>query len=67
MNDFGETLKSIRKQCNLKQKDVAKAMTVSQSYISMLENGNAIPTPMFVKLFAHLYKKENEPSREEVI
>ncbi len=65
MNDFKEVLKTVRKQNNLKQKDIAKAMTVSQSYISQIENGNTTPTPMFIKLFVHIYKKDNDTLREE--
>ena len=43
MVSIGEAIKTIRKQCGLRQIDIANAMTVTQSYISQVENGREIP------------------------
>ena len=37
MDTIGQVIKTVRKQKGLKQIDVAKEMTVSQSYISQIE------------------------------
>lgn len=55
MVSIGEAIKAVRKQCDLRQIDIANAMTVTQSYISQIENGREIPTAMFIKLFCLLY------------
>ena len=51
MNDLdaGKIIKNIRKEKGLRQKDRGQAMTVEQSYISQVENGKTVPTPMFIK------------------
>lgn len=55
MDTIGQVIKTVRKQKGLKQIDVAKEMTVSQSYISQIENEVTAPTSMFIKLFCLQY------------
>lgn len=52
---IGEAMKSVRKQCGLSQKELGETLAVSQSYISQVERGYEVPTPMFIKLFCLLY------------
>ena len=56
MASIGEQIRKIRKEKGLKQRNVAKELEVSQSYISLVENGKTIPTKRFVKLFCLQYK-----------
>ena len=51
---IGEAMKSVRKQCGLSQKELGETLAVSQSYISQVERGYEVPTPMFIKLFCLL-------------
>ena len=60
MNNFGFIVKETRKKKNLKQREVAEAMTVTPSYISKVESGKEIPTEMFKKLFFILYPFEGD-------
>lgn len=55
MVNIGEVVKSARIQQGLSQKEFGKTLTVSQPYISAIENGKEIPTPMFLKLFSIIY------------
>lgn len=55
MIKLGEIIKASRKHYGLTQQQLGETLTVSQSYISAVENGNEIPTPMFIKLFCLLY------------
>ena len=52
---IGETVKNARVKRGLSQKKFAESLTVSQPYISAVENGKEIPTPMFLRLFSLLY------------
>ena len=52
---IGEAMKSVRKQCRLSQKELGETLAVSQSYISQVERGYEVPTPMFIKLFCLLH------------
>lgn len=52
---IGEAMKSVRKQCGLSQKELGETLAVSQSYISQVERGYEVPTPMFIKLSCLLY------------
>lgn len=54
----GEKIKMVRKEKGMKQIDVARDLEISQSYISMVENGRTIPTSRFVKLFCLQYGVE---------
>lgn len=56
MASIGEQIRKIRQEKGLKQKDVAKELEISQSYISLVENGKTIPTKRFLKLFCLQYK-----------
>jgi len=58
VNKIGEIIKSTRKQKELKQSELGRSLTVSQSYISRVECGDEMPTPMFIKLFCLLYSVE---------
>ena len=51
----GDVIKNVRKKRGMCQEDLAKAMTVGQPYISMVENNRIIPTPMFIKLFCLIF------------
>lgn len=54
VTEFGKILKSIRLRNGQKQKDMAKLLHVSDSYLSHLENGRKNPTPEFLeRLFNH--------------
>ena len=46
-------------------KDIAHAMTVEQSYISQVENGKTVPTPMFIKLFCLTFSVNEEQFHEK--
>ena len=67
MNDLdaGKIIKNIRKEKGLRQKDIAHAMTVGQSYISQVENGKTVPTPMFIKLFCLTFSVNEEQFHEK--
>lgn len=55
MNKINTIIKQKRKELNITQKELAKQMTVSQSYISAVENEIETPSQMFIKLFCLLY------------
>lgn len=50
MNSIGDRIKELRKSEDLTQKEFAKRLLVSQSYLSGIENGNEIPTNKLIKL-----------------
>lgn len=50
MTLISDRIKSLRKSEHLTQKEFAKRLLVSQSYLSGLENGNEIPTNKLIKL-----------------
>lgn len=52
---IGENIKKMRKEKGLNQKDIAKEMEATQSYISQIENGKTIPNKRFIKLFCLQY------------
>lgn len=56
MINIGEQIKKIRQEKSLKQIDIARDLEVSQSYISLVENGKTIPTRRFLKLFCLQYE-----------
>lgn len=56
--NVGESIRKIRKERGLKQTDVARDLEISQSYLSMVENGREIPTRRFIKLFCLQYGVE---------
>jgi transcriptional regulator with XRE-family HTH domain len=60
--NFGEFVKRKRKEMNLTHKELSAASSVSQSYISMLENGRTpYPSLKIIKrLSPHLNISENE-------
>jgi XRE family transcriptional regulator, regulator of sulfur utilization len=41
---IGETISKVRKEKNLKQKDLAASCKISQTYLSQIEKGTKIPT-----------------------
>jgi len=45
----------VRKQNGLNQKEFGRTLTISQAYISRIENGKKIPTPIFTKLFCLMH------------
>lgn len=47
---FSTRIKALRKAENLTQKEFAKRLCISQSYLSGLENGNEAPADRLVKL-----------------
>lgn len=55
MAKIGEKVRDVRLKSGLNQREFGKMLTVSQSYISCIENSKEIPTPMFLKLFCLLY------------
>ena len=61
MGGIGETLRVVRKQRGLTQKDLAQTMAVSQSYICQVETGHTTPSPMFIKLFCLQYSIDERP------
>lgn len=56
MIGIGEQLRKIRQEKGLKQIDIARDLEISQSYISLVENGKTIPTKRFLKLFCLQYE-----------
>lgn len=56
MINVSERIKKIRQEKGLKQIDLARDLEVSQSYISLVENGKTIPTRRFLKLFCLQYE-----------
>ena len=50
MECIGNRIKELRKSEDLTQKEFAKRLLVSQSYLSGLENGNELPTNKLIKL-----------------
>ena len=49
----------------LKEDADDNAMTVEQSYISQVENGKTVPTPMFIKLFCLTFSVNEEQFHEK--
>ena len=49
----------------LKEDADDNAMTVEQSYISQVENGKTVPTPMFIKLFCLTFSVNEEQLHEK--
>ncbi len=52
---LGECIKTVRKVHKEKQKDFAKRLFVSASYISKMEQDKEVPTDMFLKLLSYEY------------
>lgn len=50
MTLISDRIKSLRKSEQLTQKEFAKRILISQSYLSGLENGNEVPTNKLIKL-----------------
>lgn len=55
MISIGEQIRTIRHEKGLKQIDIARDLEISQSYISLVENGKTNPTKRFLKLFSLQY------------
>lgn len=53
--ELGHYLKSIREQLEYSTHDVNKLCDISQSYISLMENGKRKPSPMILKKLASIY------------
>lgn len=64
LQKISKLIKITRKANGITQKELAKAMTVTQSYISEVENGNTTPTPMFIKLFCLMYSIDEKTVKE---
>ena len=59
--ELGHYLKNIREQLGYSTHDVNKLCDISQSYISLIENGKRKPSPMILKklaLLVHIIYKE---------
>ena len=54
MKSISDRIKTLRKSECLTQKEFAKRLLVSQSYLSGLENGNEVPTNRLIKLICLL-------------
>lgn len=51
--EIGQRLKSVRKELDLQQKDMAAALKMPASYLSEIESGKGNPGPdFFIKLFS---------------
>lgn len=53
--ELGHYLKNIREQLKYSTHDVNKLCDISQSYISLMENGKRKPSPMILKKLAFIY------------
>lgn len=53
MSVIGGRVRDLRKSEHLTQKDFAKRLLVSQSYLSGIENNNEAPTSKLIKLICH--------------
>ena len=53
---MNKNLKELREKAKLTQKDVAEKTNVTETYISLLENGNRNPSDKMKKQLAELYK-----------
>lgn len=62
MTPFGRYLELLRKDRQLKQKDIAEFLDVHPSYISLVENGRKAPPPLYIqeKLIKFLKLSHNE-------
>lgn len=58
---LGQQLKSKRKELNLKQKDVAIAINVSERYIIFIEKDERTPSFKVLKEICKLYKMDSLP------
>ena len=52
MDTIGEKIRSIRKKAKLTQAEFGERLTVSGSYISMVEAGKEIPSDMLIRLIS---------------
>ena len=50
------TLKDLREQNNLTQKEVAEKLGINKNYISMIENGSRNPSDKMKNELAKIYK-----------
>lgn len=57
---FGATIKEARKKEGLSQLNVAKALSIDQSYLSRLEKDQAIPSANLLKAFSKYYSISEE-------
>ena len=53
--DLGIYLKSIREALGYSTHDVNKLCEISQSYISLMENGKRKPSPIILKKLSEIY------------
>lgn len=60
MSSISERMRETRKYVGLTQKDFAKRVLVSPSYISMVEAGKETPSDVFIKLVALEYNVSHE-------
>ena len=52
MDTIGDKIRSIRKKAKLTQAEFGERLTVSESYISMVEAGKEIPSDMLIRLIS---------------
>lgn len=52
MDTIGDKIRSIRKKAKLTQAEFGERLTVSESYISMVESGKEIPSDMLIRLIS---------------
>lgn len=60
MSVIGGRVRDLRKCEHLTQKDFAKRLLVSQSYLSGIENNNEVPTSKLIKLICHEFGVSEE-------
>lgn len=60
MSVIGSRVRDLRKCEHLTQKEFAKRLLVSQSYLSGIENGNEVPTSKLIKLICHEFGVREE-------
>lgn len=65
MNKVSNIVRRVRHENGITQKILANKMTVSQSYISKIENGQKTPTDMFLRLFCVLYSIDENSLKDE--
>jgi transcriptional regulator with XRE-family HTH domain len=54
--EFGRTISSLREKWGIEQKDLAKAIGVSKSYISIIENGRRKPSMRVLTKIAEYFE-----------
>ena len=56
---------ALRKKLGMSAVELAAAIDVTPGFISQVENGKTVPTPMFIKLFCLTFSVNEEQFHEK--